>query len=199
MRDIEADAATEITAERLAHAHHHPIFEKVEIPIPRILLRLCALSYDWIFSVFRVLGGDTEVMELRTMLLFWEIFCFLWKGIYGFLANALDQILQNPAHRHHGVYYKLDLIRAHITNGAGAGAGSVASSQGQQRPQILLPMLNVLESQQQQMDGLIPSWDTHDLLAVFILEMVWILFFPYILKLTIIPILRRLLTVRRTE
>jgi hypothetical protein len=185
MKDVESPVIAD--GEDASH-----MFQKVEIHIPRVFLRLCSGFYNGIFYIFRVIGGDIELMELRTMLLFWDVLSGLWKYSSAILIRYLAQALKSKTlvdKVNDDVYSEIDFMRRRIESKV---------NQDGLRPQVLLPILNILEFQQKQLDGLSP-WGAHDYVVVFIAEVLWILFFPYLLKKTILPLLRRVLAERRTE
>ena len=257
MDDLEANSSRD-------HSDTKPFFQKVEIQIPSICLRVCSWTYMALFSVVRQLGGDNELMELRTLLLFWDVLLGVWRIVSAFLIRFLDKIL-DPRRYLDGVYEQIELLRRQwqsewvdsgkyrdrMTGSGGvndlpsttstssssssfsgkyrrsftsAHHGGITTSPSSSpsfsgkyrssgppsvvarrqlpfnhRPQIIIPILNIIEAQQKQIDGFLPSWSTHDILSVFMVEMIWVLFFPYMLKRTILPILRRLLSGQRTE
>ena len=176
-------------------------FQKVEVQIPRVFVRICSGIYKLAFNVVRIIGGDMELTELRTILLIWEVISYFWFFLSGFLLYYLDIIM------HHKTSIAVDIdIPSYIDKLhslidrkrdfylATNDMKNDATVETNKRIFIFLTtILNIVETQQERINGLKPSWEQHDFVVFFVVEMLWVIFFPYLLKFTVLPILRRVL------
>ena len=157
-------------------------FQKVEIQVPRIFIRICDTTYRFIYGLLQVLGGDHELMELRTLLLFWDVLSFLFKMCIGLLLHLHNSTRGIELLTDEEVLSSIDKMTALVSEKATIHEG---------RTQVFLSILKILRQDHSQ--------DKFAFVDLMVAEGLWVFFFPYLLKATFIPILRRLMADRRVQ
>ena len=159
-------------------------FEKVEIHVPRSFIRITNAFYNYAFCLVRVLGGDRELTELRTMLFCWRILTITWSFCSILLFRCLDAIMKHETYTYFSntdIHSAIRSVRPYLDNKDGS------------RSVVLNSILDIMEAQEKRIEALSLPWETHDFIVIFLVEMTWVMFFPYVLKATILPIVRRIL------
>ena len=110
---------------------------------------------------------DPEIKDLRWLLLIWEMIVFV-KNVFSW-AITMDNIAYS-VDMLNDIY---ELENKLVPKGEGYRAW--------------MKLISIIKSQQFLIDGGHFDWSTY-----FTLKTVWIVFFPYVLKSTILPIFRRL-------